>query len=131
MFSSTETLYMCSFFLSIYIGLSIVLSKIKKIMDQDNYSIKRKFLVEKSDRVFGYTDNLINDGVWSKVMISLWKERKTKDFFVLATYEDTRKPQTSHFLDRWKAQQLIEEKAPKETKNQLISDWITRREKMF
>ncbi len=101
----------------------MVLSRIKKLME-DNYSYERKFNVEKSDKVFGYTEEIIDNGVLITVLTSLWKERKTRDFFVLITFEGNKK-QKYYYLESWKAKELINQKSPTNIKEQLIFDWIS------
>lgn len=122
MFSAIETLYMCSFILSIYIGMMMVLSRIKRIL-QYGSSFETRFSIEKSDKIFSYTEEAVEDGILIVSLISLWRERRTKDFFVLITAENKKNQQYS-YLESWKARELINKKAPSNIKSQLILDWI-------
>ncbi len=129
MFSQNEVFVFILISLAIYIGLSVLWKRALDAVEMAGYSsFKMDFSLNRADRIFGYTCDEISDGIWCQVIISLWRNRKSREFFIVKTYEYNKNKSIQQFayVDRWQAKKIIEDFAPKSVSKDLVADWVDR-----
>ena len=126
MFSENEVVLMVTCVLAVYIGLSVLWSRLINGLEEKKEYFTTSFRIEKGNKIFSFSEDYIYDGILCQMIISLWRSRTNGNFYVSRTFEfNGNKPlQEFVYVDRFKAKDIIEKNAPKELAASLIADWI-------
>lgn len=128
MFSENEVLLLIISVLAIYIGVTVLWNRLLIAAEINSSMFSSKFTIETADRIFSVFEDYVRDGIWCQVVITLWRSRKTREFYLSRTYEynDGKPLQEFQYVDKFKAKEIIQKFAPKDIAPGLIADWIER-----
>jgi len=92
MFSENEVFAIIVLVLAIYIGMNILWRRALESMENGAYySFTRGFEVQYGDRIFSVYEDSVRDGIWCQTVVTLWRDRRNKEFYISKTHEYNQK----------------------------------------